>query len=68
MGSVPGNQDRNLREDFPDYLNLVGNSQRGGGKTDRAIGGGETYHKAPPPKPVLEASEGGICLVCARFL
>ena len=31
-------------------------------------GGGKTYHKAPPPKPVLEASESGICLVCARFL
>ena len=41
----------------------------GGGKTYRAIlGGGKTYHKAPPPKPVLEASESGICLVCARFL
>ena len=41
---------------------------KGGGKTYRAILGGETYHKAPPPKPVLEASESGICLVCARFL
>ena len=41
---------------------------RKGGKTYRAILGGETYHKVPPPKPVLEASESGICLVCARFL
>ena len=34
----------------------------------RFWGGGETYYKVPPPKPVLEASESGICLVCARFL
>ena len=42
----------------------------GGGKTYRAIlgGGGETYCKVPPPNPVLEVSESGICLVCARFL
>ena len=47
----------------------IGNSQWGGGEPYRAIlGGGETYHKAPPPKPVLEASESGICLVSARFL
>ena len=42
--------------------------RKGGGKTYRAIFWGETYHKAPPPKPVLEASESGICLVCVRFL
>ena len=30
--------------------------------------GGETYHKVPPPNPVLEASENGIRLVSARFL
>ena len=36
-----------------------------GGKTYRAIlgGGGETYHRVRPPKPVLEALESGICLV-----
>ena len=32
------------------------------------IGGGKTYHRVSPPKPVLEASESGICLVCAGFL
>ena len=26
------------------------------------FGGGETYHKVPPPEPVLEASENGIRL------
>ena len=31
-------------------------------------GGGETYYRVPPPKPLLEASGSGICLVCARFL
>ena len=44
---------------------------RKGGGTYRAIlvgGGGETYYKVPPPNPVLEASESGIRLVCARFL
>ena len=30
-------------------------------------GGGGTYHRVRPPKPVLEASESGICLVCAGF-
>ena len=30
--------------------------------------GGKTYHRVRPPKPVLEASESGICLVCAGFL
>ena len=29
--------------------------------------GGKTYHRARPPKPVLEASNSGICLVCAGF-
>ena len=29
--------------------------------------GGETYYRVPPPKPFLEASESGICLVCAGF-
>ena len=39
-----------------------------GGKTYRAILEGETYYRVPPLKPVLEASESGIGLVCARFL
>ena len=47
---------------------LVGNSQRGGKTYRFCFGGGEAYHKVPPPKPVLEASENGIRLVCARFL
>ena len=34
----------------------------------RFWGGGGTYYRVPPPKPVLEASESGIRLVCARFL
>ena len=29
--------------------------------------GGKTYIECPPPKALLEASESGICLVCARF-
>ena len=42
---------------------------KGGGQNVSCnFGGGKKYHKAPPPKPVLEASESGICLVCARFL
>ena len=35
---------------------------------DFFLGGGETYHRVHNPKPVLEASESGICLVCAGFL
>ena len=35
---------------------------------DFLAGGGGTYCRAPPPKPLFEASESGICLVCARFL
>ena len=30
-------------------------------------GGGGTYHRVGPPKPVLEASKSGICLVGASF-
>ena len=30
--------------------------------------GGKTYHRVPPPKPVLEASESWIRLVCACCL
>ena len=37
-------------------------------QTYHAIVGGKTYHRVRPPKPVLEASESGICLVCAGFL
>ena len=42
-------------------MGLVGNSQRGGQNVscDFAGGGGKWYYKAPPPKPVLEASENG---------
>ena len=29
---------------------------------------GEAYYRAQPPKPVLEGSERGIGLVCARSL
>ena len=48
---------------------ILGKLQRGGGgKTYRAILGGETYYTVPPPTALLEASESGICLVCARFL
>ena len=50
------------------YVNqneIIGARQIGGGKTYRAIFGGETYYKVPPPKPVLEASEkwdlSGLC-------
>ena len=31
-------------------------------------GGGGTYYEARPPKPFLETSESGICLVSAHFL
>ena len=48
---------------------VLGNSQRGGGaKRIVRFFGWETYHKVPLPNPVLEASENGIRLVCARFL
>ena len=40
----------------------------GGKNVSCDIGGGGTYYRAPPPKPVLEASESGIRLVCTRFL
>ena len=40
----------------------------GGAKRIVRFFGGKTYHRACPPKPVLEASESGICLVCAGFL
>ena len=46
----------------------IGTSQRGGGTYRAIFLGGKTYHKVPPPNPVLEASESGISLVCARFL
>ena len=40
----------------------------GGAKRIVRFWGGKTYHRVRPPKPVLEASESGICLVCAGFL
>ena len=46
----------------------LGIRKGGGAKRIVRFWGGKTYHKAPPPKPVLEASESGICMVCARFL
>ena len=42
---------------------------KGGGQNvscDFGVGG--TYKRARPPKLVLEASDSGICLVCALFL
>ena len=59
--------DCNLYAEAPFCLGI----RKGGGGGQNVscdFGGGKTYHKAPPPKPVLEASESGICLVCARFL
>ena len=43
--------------------------RKGGGakRIVRLGGGGKTYCKVPPPNPVLEASESGICQVCPRF-
>ena len=45
-----------------------GQQQMGGGKTYRAIWGGEMYFRARTPKLGLEGSESGIGLVCARSL
>ena len=47
---------------------FVGKRLMGGQNVSCDFGGGETYHRVRPPKPVLEASESGICLVCAGFL
>ena len=45
----------------------LGESQGGVQNVSRDFGGGgETYYRATPPKPLLEASESGIRLVCAR--
>ena len=49
------------------YYERIWESGGGGGRTYRAILGGETYCRAPS-KPGLEASESGIRLVCPRFL
>ena len=40
----------------------------GGAKRIVRFWEGKTYYRARHPKPPLEASESGICLVCARFL
>ena len=40
----------------------------GGAKRIVRFWEGKSYHRASPPKPVLEASESGIRLVCALFL
>ena len=40
----------------------------GGGETYRAILGGGKRERVPRPKPVSEASESEIFLVCARSL
>ena len=51
-----------------------GKQQMGGGTTYRAILGGggggvqESFSSVRPPKPVLEGTESGIGLVCARSL
>ena len=47
---------------------IVGKRLMGGQNVSCDSGGGETYYRVRPPKPVLEASESGICLVCASFL
>ena len=56
---------------FFDSSELLGKSWKaanGGAKRIVRFWGGKTYHRVRPPKPVLEASESGICLVCAGFL
>ena len=45
--------------------NPVRSEQRRGGRRPNVscnLGGGETYYKVRPPKPLLEASESGIGL------
>ena len=52
-------------------LEVLGKSQmvRGQNVSIRAIlGGGGTYYRMRPPKPVLEGLESGIGLVCAHSL
>ena len=48
-------------------MKIIGKSQRGGGQNVSYDFLGKTYCGAPPPKLVLEGSESGIGLVCARF-
>ena len=70
--NILANKDGNMLFEFQKKLfesaKVLGIRKGGGQNVSCDFGGGETYHKAPPPKPVLEASESGICLVCARFL
>ena len=40
----------------------------GVGKMYHTVLGGGTYYRVYPPKPLLEASESGICQVSAHFL
>ena len=60
--------DRSLLDDGRSTDLILGKG-KWGGKTYRAIlGEGGTCFRARLPKPVLEGSESGIGLVCARFL
>ena len=57
MGMPAPQWTRNLQQ-----RKLLGKWLMGGENVscDFFLGGGETYHRARPPKPVLEASESGI--------
>ena len=57
-----------LNPRFPGLLSFSLGNRKGGGKTHRAIFWRKTCCRLPPPKPILEGSENGIRLVCARFL
>ena len=46
----------------------IGKRQMGGGDVSCDFGGGKTFYRVPPPEPVLEGSDSGIFLVCARSL
>ena len=51
------------------HLHLIWKAANGGAKRIvRFFFGGKTYRGECPPKPVLEGSESGIGLVCARSL
>ena len=62
--------DSNSRARFADSVLVKGwKSADGGGKTYRVtLGGGKTYYTVCPPESVLEGSESGVGLICARSL
>ena len=71
QGNLCGPMALKVRQKFPRdwHWSMDGSSQKGGGKRIvRFWAGGKRTVEPPPPKPVLEASENGIRLVCARFL